>query len=253
MLHVQGDAALSAAFPADPPTTTMQRIKALLTGSLPTFLDVGSIFTGGTITEDNVISQALAAGKRVGAIGDDTWSQLFPNSLNFSMPFPSFNVKDLHTVDDGVQHVRPVSRPACSRQPNLVRTSAHSMALQELGSLCFAKPSSLTHDGRRASACTHVQELMSELLASSEWDILVGHYLGMDHAGHTHGVDSVQMLAKIEQNDRDIVQVRRMHNVVRMAISSLAASMITLADTDDLACACVCMSIQNRSRACVDN
>ena len=94
---VQGDAAFTAAFPADPPTTTMQRVKALLTGSLPTFLDIGSVFAGGTITEDNVVSQALAAGKRVGAVGDDTWSQLFPNNLTFSKPFPSFNVKDLHS------------------------------------------------------------------------------------------------------------------------------------------------------------
>lgn len=31
-------------------------------------------------------------------MGDDTWTQLFPNHFNASYPFPSFNVKDLHTV-----------------------------------------------------------------------------------------------------------------------------------------------------------
>lgn len=107
---MQGPAAVLAAFPADPPTTTMQRVKALATGSLPTFLDVGSVFSGGEITEDSLVSQALAAGRRVVAIGDDTWDQLYPRdsplALNASVPFPSFNVKDLHTVDDGVYTVR---------------------------------------------------------------------------------------------------------------------------------------------------
>lgn len=104
-LQLQGDAALLAAFPADPPTTTMQRVKALLTGSLPTFLDVGSVFAGGTIKEDNIISQAVSAGKSVAVVGDDTWEQLFPAALNFTKTFPSFNVKDLHTVDEGVMQV----------------------------------------------------------------------------------------------------------------------------------------------------
>lgn len=31
-------------------------------------------------------------------MGDDTWTQLFPNQFHKSYPFPSFNVKDLDTV-----------------------------------------------------------------------------------------------------------------------------------------------------------
>lgn len=39
-------------------------------------------------------------------MGDDTWESLFPKSFYRSLPFPSFNVKDLHTVDDGIlQHL----------------------------------------------------------------------------------------------------------------------------------------------------
>lgn len=87
----------------------MQRVKALLTGSLPTFLDVGSVFAGGEIREDNVLLQAMRNGMRVGAVGDDTWTQLFPPSsqaaLNLSHPYPSLNVHDLDTVDDGVAAV----------------------------------------------------------------------------------------------------------------------------------------------------
>lgn len=44
-------------FMADPPTTTLQRIKALVTGSLPTFIDVSSNFAAMELQEDNVIDQ----------------------------------------------------------------------------------------------------------------------------------------------------------------------------------------------------
>lgn len=44
-------------FIADPPTTTMQRLNALTTGSLPTFIDAGSNFATAEINEDNIIDQ----------------------------------------------------------------------------------------------------------------------------------------------------------------------------------------------------
>lgn len=44
-------------FVADPPTTTMQRLKGLTTGSLPTFIDAGSNFASTEIKEDNIIDQ----------------------------------------------------------------------------------------------------------------------------------------------------------------------------------------------------
>lgn len=50
---------------ADPPTTTLQRIKGLTTGSLPTFVDVGNNFGGSSITEDSVLKQLKMAGKKV--------------------------------------------------------------------------------------------------------------------------------------------------------------------------------------------
>lgn len=53
---------------ADPPTTTLQRIKGITAGSLPTFIDMGSNFAGYSILEDSVIGQLRAAGKRVSCI-----------------------------------------------------------------------------------------------------------------------------------------------------------------------------------------
>lgn len=49
-------------------------------------------------------------GKRVVFMGDDTWENLFPKKFHRSLPFPSFNVKDLHTVDSGIlQHLYTTS------------------------------------------------------------------------------------------------------------------------------------------------
>ncbi|KAG5526933.1 hypothetical protein RHGRI_033001 [Rhododendron griersonianum] len=130
---------------ADPPTTSLQRLKGLTTGGLPTFIDVGNSFGAPAILEDNLISQLVQNGKQVVMMGDDTWLQLFPHHFNASFPFPSFNVKDLHTVDDG-----------CTR--NLF-------------------PS----------------------LYDEDWDVLIAHFLGVDHAGHIFGVNSVPMIEKLEQ------------------------------------------------------
>lgn len=50
---------------ADPPTTTLQRIKGITTGSLPTFVDMGSNFGGSSILEDSLIGQLVLAGRKV--------------------------------------------------------------------------------------------------------------------------------------------------------------------------------------------
>lgn len=50
---------------ADPPTSTLQRIKGITTGSLPTFVDVGSNFGGSSIIEDSILKQLKLAGKKV--------------------------------------------------------------------------------------------------------------------------------------------------------------------------------------------
>ncbi|KAL4543821.1 hypothetical protein Ndes2437B_g01633 [Nannochloris sp. 'desiccata'] len=39
------------------------------------------------------------------------------------------------------------------------------------------------------------------------WDALIAHYLGVDHAGHAHGVESVRMQQKLMQMDEHIAAV----------------------------------------------
>ena len=42
-------------------------------------------------------------------MGDDTWTTVFPSSFELEFPYDSFNVEDLHTVDEGViEHLFPL-------------------------------------------------------------------------------------------------------------------------------------------------
>ena len=78
---------------ADPPTTTLQRLKGITTGSLPTFVDISQNFDSSEIKEDNLIRQMRSFNKSVVFMGDDTWNSIFPEQFTQSYPYPSFNVK----------------------------------------------------------------------------------------------------------------------------------------------------------------
>ncbi|XP_063086101.1 GPI ethanolamine phosphate transferase 2 isoform X2 [Cavia porcellus] len=79
---------------AKPPTVTMPRIKALMTGSLPGFVDVIRNLNSPALLEDNVIRQAKAAGKRMIFYGDETWLKLFPKHFVEYDGTTSFFVSD---------------------------------------------------------------------------------------------------------------------------------------------------------------
>lgn len=89
-------------FFADPPTTTLQRLKALTTGGLPTFIEVSSNFNSYEVLEDSLLYQIHRQGLNTTFMGDDTWLGLYEKLLSKVFAYPSFNVKDLHTVDNGV-------------------------------------------------------------------------------------------------------------------------------------------------------
>jgi hypothetical protein len=62
------------------------------------------------------------------------------------------------------------------------------------------------------------------------WDVLVGHYLGVDHAGHTDDVFAPAMTAKLAQMDEQLAQVRG-----RRAPSYLGHCLNRTVDPDDSA------------------
>lgn len=113
MFDQHPDQTLLFKFLADPPTTTLQRLKGLTTGSLPTFVDAGSNFAGTEVEEDSWILQMDRLNKTVAFMGDDTWTALFNSKIDpiLNYPYPSLNVWDLHTVDNGViEHLLPLLR-----------------------------------------------------------------------------------------------------------------------------------------------
>ena len=173
------------AFEADPPTVTMQRIKGLTTGSLPTFIDAGSNFGGAAIEEDSIPAQARLAGLRTAFVGDDTWEDLFPGVFNVSLPFPSFNVHDLHTVDNGVigALVPGLGLESGPGRPRLRGSDPGASG------------------GNRTAGGDARHSPAGWLAPGAGWDLAIAHTLGVDHAGHRFGPAHPAMAAKLAQTD----------------------------------------------------
>lgn len=155
-------------FVADPPTVTMQRLKALATGGLPTFADISNNMGGASLEEDTWIYQLkntpfvrrnLQYEAKVAFAGDDTWIDLF-GSDGFCddqcFPYPSFNTRDLDTVDNGCLYHIP-------HFLEKLRTSEND------------KKDSL--------------------------EVMILHFLGVDHVGHTYGPHNQHMDMKLHQMD----------------------------------------------------
>lgn len=140
-------------FIADPPTTTMQRIKALMSGTLPTFIDAGSNFDSYLIEDDNLIQQTYLNNKSVIILGDDTWLSLFDSKMiKEHYTYPSFNIKDLDSND------------------------------------------------------INVDKSLRRIFKSSKtsWNLIIAHYLGLDHCGHTFGPKNPVLKRKLNDINETI-------------------------------------------------
>ncbi|XP_011872459.1 PREDICTED: GPI ethanolamine phosphate transferase 3 isoform X2 [Vollenhovia emeryi] len=166
-------------FVADPPTTTMQRLKGLTTGSLPTFIEVGSNFATEYIQEDNLIDQNAAGG--IVFMGDDTWTNLFPDKFMRQFPSPSFNVWDLDSVDKDVQY--RIFFEMKKRDWSLL--IAHTLGVDHCGHKHGMRHPEMTRK------LNDTNTLIKEIVASLEKDMMlfvVGDH-GMTETGD-HGGDS---------------------------------------------------------------
>nr|XP_055101944.1 GPI ethanolamine phosphate transferase 2 isoform X3 [Symphalangus syndactylus] len=138
---------------AKPPTVTMPRIKALMTGTLPGFVDVIRNLNSPALLEDSVIRQAKAAGKRIIFYGDETWVKLFPKHFVEYDGTTSFFVSDYTEVDNNV--------------------TRH----------------------------------LDKVLKRGDWDILILHYLGLDHIGHISGPNSPLIGHKLSEMDSVLMKI----------------------------------------------
>ena len=105
---IRSGAAIPFTGHASPPTITMPRVKAITTGSVPSFLDLVLNFaesdTSSTLAaQDSWLAQLKAKpnGKLV-MYGDDTWLRLFPNFFGRADGTTSFFVSDFTEVDNNV-------------------------------------------------------------------------------------------------------------------------------------------------------
>lgn len=97
---------------ATSPTVTLPRLKAMTTGSIPSFLDVvlnldETDETSTLASQDTWLAQMKAKGTgKLVMYGDDTWLKLFPGMFDRADGTTSFFVSDFTEVDNNVtRHV----------------------------------------------------------------------------------------------------------------------------------------------------
>lgn len=152
-IYNQGHAMGFTAY-ANPPTVTLPRLKGILTGSTPIFLDaILNVAEGDDSSNlkdhDSILKQFYLSDKKINFYGDDTWLKLFGTDMfNDYEGTTSFFVKDYTEVDNNVtRHIEP----------------------------------NFTH--------------------KNNWDILILHYLGLDHIGHAMGSSPPEMGLKQAELD----------------------------------------------------
>ncbi|RAL60872.1 hypothetical protein DID88_010196 [Monilinia fructigena] len=109
---ISNGAAMPFTAHATSPTITMPRIKAITTGSIPSFLDVILNFaesdtSSSLATQDTWLAQMKSkGGGKMVMYGDDTWLKLFPETFDRADGTSSFFVSDFTEVDQNVtRHV----------------------------------------------------------------------------------------------------------------------------------------------------
>ncbi|KAE9256820.1 hypothetical protein PF002_g1609 [Phytophthora fragariae] len=103
---------------ASVPTVTMPRLKALVTGKAPAFIDILKNFNSAALDEDaNLVSLLAASGKRIVFYGDDTWLKLFPETFKRSDGTSGFYTRDTVEVDDNVtRHLKEELDPTMQEE-----------------------------------------------------------------------------------------------------------------------------------------
>ncbi len=178
---------------ASPPTITLPRIKAITTGSVPSFLDVLLNFAESDTTstlalQDSWLAQSRAKpGAKLVMYGDDTWLKLFPGFFDRSDGTTSFFVSDFTEVDQNVtRHV-----PAELRQTDWSVMILHYLGLDHIGHK--SGPHSINMASKQREMDTVVEEIYQAMEDSSHLEssllVLCGDH-GMNEAGNHGGSSS---------------------------------------------------------------
>jgi len=138
----------------------MPRVKAITTGSIPSFLDVILNFaesdtTSSLADQDTWLSQLRAKpdGKLV-MYGDDTWLKLFPDTFSRADGTSSFFVS-----------VSDLSLDRC-----IIDVAVLKLMFQDF-----------------TEVDNNVTRHVPTELKNSDWNGMIMHFLGLDHIGHKSG------------------------------------------------------------------
>ncbi|KAK9421152.1 putative Alkaline-phosphatase-like protein [Seiridium unicorne] len=184
---IQDGFALPFTAHAASPTVTMPRLKAITTGSIPSFLDVilnlDEADSSSTLaSQDTWLAQMKA--KKTGKLvmyGDDTWLKLFPDTFDRADGTSSFFVSDFTEVDNNVtRHIDTELR-----QDDWNTMVLHYLGLDHIGHKSGPRRHQREMDGivrRIYEAMETESHLQSTLL------VLCGDH-GMNDAGN-HGASS---------------------------------------------------------------
>ncbi|KAG4074593.1 hypothetical protein HA402_004464 [Bradysia odoriphaga] len=137
-----------------PPTVTLPRIKAMISGTVPNFIDVVLNLGNSELKTDSFVHQLLQKKQRISFCGDNTWVKMFPNKFHRQLEnMDSLFVNDFYEGDKNITH-----------------------------------------------------RLESEL-KSADWELLILHYLGLDHIGHVEGPKSPKIHTKLQEMDNVIMRI----------------------------------------------
>lgn len=145
---------------ATSPTITMPRVKAITTGSVPSFLDVILNFAESDTTSNLALQDTWLAqlkdkpGGKLIMYGDDTWLKLFPDTFSRADGTSSFFVS-----------VSGVSLDSC----------------------ILGQSTETSNNQDYTEVDNNVTRHLSEELNQSDWNGMFMHYLGLDHIGHKLG------------------------------------------------------------------
>ncbi|KAF3012143.1 major facilitator super transporter protein [Neopestalotiopsis sp. 37M] len=189
---IRDGAAIPFTAHAASPTVTMPRLKAITTGSVPSFLDVilnlDEADSSSTLAaQDTWLAQMKAkqSGKLV-MFGDDTWLKLFPDTFDRADGTSSFFVSDYTEVDNNVTRHIDVEL----QQDDWSTMVLHYLGLDHIGHKSGPRSSAMLPKQREMDDIVRriYQALETQSHLKSTLLVLCGDH-GMNDAGN-HGASS---------------------------------------------------------------
>ncbi|VDN19341.1 unnamed protein product [Gongylonema pulchrum] len=208
---------------------------ALTAGVVPSFTDIVLNFATTSISNDNIIDQLKGNGYRLTFCGDETWLQLFPGRFdNHSVGTTSFYVNDYKealtagVVPSFVDIVLNFATTSISNDNIIDQLKGNGYRLTFCGDETWLQLFPGRFDNHSVGTTSfyvndykevdeQVTQCMNEKLQNDTigtWDLMILHYLGLDHIGHSLSGMHSEISNKLVEMDTVIAELyRKLHEV----------------------------------------